>query len=34
MSDILDKANSVEDYMKYGTALHVQFTLDFLNSHL
>lgn len=21
-----------EDYMKYGTALHVQFTLDFLNS--
>lgn len=23
-----------EDYMKYGTALHVQFALDFFNSHL
>jgi len=21
-----------EDYMKYGTALHVQFALDFLNN--
>jgi amidohydrolase len=27
-----EKFNIDEDYMKYGTALHVQFTLDFLNS--
>lgn len=27
-----ERFNIDEDYMKYGTALHVQFTLDFLNS--
>lgn len=29
-----EKFNIDEDYMKYGTALHVQFALDFLNSNI